>query len=352
MRTAMADLTVLVPGSLERLTGGTLYDKRIVRGLRALGLVVDVHEIPTKFALGDDTTRRVAEDTLCALPEGARVVVDGLILPALSDLLTCHAARLRIIVLLHLPVTQAAGLPDVARRELRAREADGLATAFRIIVPSQTVRRLLIGAGVSRSRLGVVVPGTDPAPSACGSGKSGFARLLCVAAVTEGKGHELLVEALAKLKHLVWELECVGSVDREPAIVAALRRMIARHDMEKRCRLVGEMPQEALAEVYGRADVFVLASVFESYGMALAEALARGLPVVSTTGGAISEIVPRTAGLLVEPGNPTGLSQALEAVINDPALRARLAAGARAVGRRLPTWAEATTRFAEEVLRA
>jgi glycosyltransferase involved in cell wall biosynthesis len=112
------------------------------------------------------------------------------------------------------------------------------------------------------------------------------------------------------------------------------------------------MPQEALAEVYGRADVFVLASVFESYGMALAEALAHGLPVVSTTGGAIPEIVPRTAGLLVEPGNATGLSQALEVVINDPALRARLAAGARAAGRRLPTWAEATTRFAEEVLRA
>ena len=348
----MADLTVLVPGSLERLTGGTLYDKRIVHGLRALGWVVDVHEIPGKFAHGDDTTRRAAEDTLYALPEEAHVVVDGLILPALSDQLASQAARLRIIVLLHLPVAQAAGLPDVARQELCACEADGLAKASRIIVPSQTVRRLLIGAGVSRSRIGVVVPGTDPTPSARRSGKPGFLRLLCVAAVTEGKGHGFLVEALAKLRHLAWELECIGSVEREPATVAALRRMIARHGLEERGRLVGEVPREALAEVYGRADVFVLASVFESYGMALAEALAHGLPVVSTTGGAIPEIVPRTAGLLVEPGVPTALSQALETVITDPGLRARLAAGAREAGRRLPTWAEATARFADEVWRA
>jgi glycosyltransferase involved in cell wall biosynthesis len=210
---------------------------------------------------------------------------------------------------------------------------------------------LLICTGVARSRIGVVVPGTDPASSARGSKRSGFVRLLCVAAVTEGKGHEFLMEALAKLKHLVWELECVGSVDREPATVAALRRTIARHGLEKRGRLAGEMPQEALAEVYGRADVFVLASVFESYGMALAEALAHGLPVVSTTGGAIPQVVPRTAGLLVEPRDPTGLSRALEAVINDPSLRARLSAGALAAGRLLPTWAEATIQFAEEVWR-
>ena len=195
----MADLTVLVPGSLERLTGGTLYDKRIVHGLRALGWMVDVHEIPGKCAHGDDTTRRAAEHILNIIPEKARVVVDGLILPALSDQLACQAARVRIIVLLHLPVAQAAGLPDATRQELCAREAEGLAKASRIIVPSRTVRRSLIEAGVSGARIGVVVPGTDPAPSARRSEKPDFCRLLCVAAVTEGKGHGFLVEALAKL---------------------------------------------------------------------------------------------------------------------------------------------------------
>ena len=348
----MADLTVLVPGSLERLTGGTLYDKRIVHGLRAFGWVVDVHEIPGKCAHGDDTTRRAAEHILYALPEEARVVVDGLILPALSDQLASQAARVRIIVLLHLPVAQAAGLPDATRQELCAREAEGLAKASRIIVPSRTVRRSLIAAGVSGARMGVVVPGTDPVPSSRRSGNPDFPRLLCVAAVTEGKGHGFLVEALAKLRHLAWKLECVGSVEREPATVAALQRTIARHGLEERVQLAGEVSREALAKVYGRADVFVLASVFESFGMALAEAMAHGLPVVSTIGGAIPETVPRTAGLLVEPGVPTALSQALEAVITDPGLRARLAAGAREAGRRLPTWAEAAARFADEVCRA
>ena len=117
-------------------------------------------------------------------------------------------------------------------------------------------------------------------------------------------------------------------------------------------QLSGEVPQEVLAEVYGRADVFVLASIFESFGMALAEAMAHGLPVVSTIGGAIPEIVPQTAGLLVEPGVPTALSQALETVITDSGHRAWLAAGAREAGRRLPTWAEAAALFADEVCRA
>ncbi len=348
----MADLTVLVPGSLERLTGGTLYDKRIVQGLRALGWTVDVHEISGTFPDGGDKARRTADHILRALRDRARVVVDGLALPALSGRLADQADRLRTIVLLHLPVARAAGLAEPARRDLGAREAEGLAMASRIVVPSRTVRRLLVEAGFSGSRIGVVAPGTDPAPQAQGSGKSGLVRLLCVAAVTEGKGLGLLVEALARLKHLAWELECVGSLDTEPTTAAAVRRTISDHGLKERGWLVGEVPHEALAEMYGRADVFVLASVFESFGMALAEALAHGLPVVSTTGGAIPEIVPRTAGLLVEPGDPKGLADALEAVITNPELRARLAAGAHEAGRQLPTWDQATARFAAQVRRA
>lgn len=348
----MADLTVLVPGSLERLTGGTLYDKRMVRGLRALGWTVDVHEISGTFPDGDDAARRTADHILRALRDQARVVVDGLALPALSGRLADQAGRLRTIVLLHLPVARAAGLAGPARRDLSAREAAGLAMASRIVVPSRTVRRLLVEAGISGSRIGVVAPGTDPARRARGSGKSGPVRLLCVAAVTEGKGLGLLVEALARLKHLAWELECVGSLEAEPATAASLRRTISDHGLEDRGRLVGEVPHEALAKMYRRADVFVLASVFESFGMALAEALAHGLPVVSTTGGAIPEIVPRTAGLLVEPGDPKGLAEALEAVIADPELRARLAAGAHEAGRRLPSWDHAAARFADQVRRA
>ncbi len=348
----MTDLTVLVPGSLERLTGGTLYDKRMVRGLRALGWTVDVHEIAGTFPDGDDAARRTADHILRALRDQARVVVDGLALPALSGRLADQAGRLRTIVLLHLPVARAAGLAGPARRDLSAREAAGLAMASRIVVPSRTVRRLLVEAGISGSRIGVVAPGTDPARRARGSGKSGPVRLLCVAAVTEGKGLGLLVEALARLKHLAWELECVGSLEAEPATAASLRRTISDHGLEDRGRLVGEVPHEALAKMYRRADVFVLASVFESFGMALAEALAHGLPVVSTTGGAIPEIVPRTAGLLVEPGDPKGLAEALEAVIADPELRARLAAGAHEAGRRLPSWDHAAARFADQVRRA
>jgi glycosyltransferase involved in cell wall biosynthesis len=160
------------------------------------------------------------------------------------------------------------------------------------------------------------------------------------------KGHDLLVAALAQLVGHPWRLDCVGPLDRDPAAATQLAALIARHALGARVRLHGELDETALAARYAVADVFVLATRHEGYGMAFAEALAHGLPVVGTTAGAVPDTVPADAGVLVPPDDPEALRDALERVIGDRALRARLAAGARRARTALPTWAAAAERMA------
>src|SRR5262249_16826593 len=149
----------------------------------------------------------------------------------------------------------------------------------------------------------------------------GKLRLLAVATVTPRKGHLILIEALARLADLDWHLLCVGSLERDPATATAFRQAIARHHLADRVTLAGEWPPERLGAAYRQADCFVLPSFHEGYGMAFAEALAHGLPIVATTGGAISETVPASAGLLVPPGDSAALAAALRRLMSDGELR-------------------------------
>ena len=235
---------------------------------------------------------------------------------------------------------------DPARQaELYALERRALAAVRRVIVTSQATANALAAYDVGPARLRVARPGSDPRPLAKGSGGSEVS-LLCVATLTARKGHVLLLEALADLKDRPWRLTCVGGADHEPATAARIEATIRELGLEDRVNLIGAVPPPALSAHYDAADLFVLASEHEGYGMALAEALAHGLPIVSTTAGAIPETVPAEAALLVPPDDPDALRDALRQGLDDPTLRARLAAGARAARARLPTWSQAVAQFA------
>jgi glycosyltransferase involved in cell wall biosynthesis len=159
----------------------------------------------------------------------------------------------------------------------------------------------------------------------------------------------VLLEALAEVMELAWHLTCVGSAERDPACARSILAAIDRLDLSERVTLAGERAEAEVAPFYARADVFVLASHHEGYGMALTEALARGLAVIATRAGAIPDTVPADAGLLVPPGEPQALAGALRAVMTEPGLRARLIAGARAARDNLPRWDAAARAFASEV---
>jgi glycosyltransferase involved in cell wall biosynthesis len=335
----------LVPGELGTRTGGYGYDRRIIEGLRAQRWRVDVRSLGPGYPAPDDAAlalaRRVVED----LPDGSLAVVDGLAFGVLPALAALHAQRLRWVALVHHPLALETGLSAPQQRTLFDSERRALAAARGVIVTSPSTARALAAFDVPALRIAVVEPGTERAALAAGAGRGELA-LLCVASVTPRKGHALLVEALAGLQDRRWTLHCAGSIEMDAACAAALREAIERHGLRGRIVLHGELDEAGLQPLYARADVFVLPSFHEGYGMAFAEALARGLPVVGTTAGAIPDTVPADAGVLVAPGDVAALRDALRRLLDDGGWRAQLAAGARVARERLPDWTESAARFA------
>ncbi|VTU34037.1 glycosyltransferase family 4 protein [Variovorax sp. PBL-E5] len=336
----------LVPGELGTRTGGYSYDRRIIEGLRALRWQVDVHSLGEGYPMpGTDAiaqTKRVVE----ALPDHSCVVVDGLAFGAMAEMAQRHAQRLRWIALVHHPLALETGLSAAQKRALFDSEKRALATARCVIVTSPSTARALAGFDVPASHIVVAEPGTDPAPLATGSGADDALSLLCVASVTPRKGHRLLVEALAGLKDRRWTLRCAGSLTMDAACAREVDAAIERHGLRGRVVLHGELDEAGLQPLYAGSDLFVLPSFHEGYGMALAEALARGIPVLGTTAGAIPDTVPADAGVLVAPGDAAALRAALQRLLDDPASRARLAEGAWTARLRLPTWAGSAMRVA------
>jgi glycosyltransferase involved in cell wall biosynthesis len=335
----------MLPGPIDTRTGGYEYDRRIIEALRAAGWTVEVRELRGTYPFPDPSSRAQARQALAAIPDAARVIVDGLAFGALPDETSAEAARLRLIALVHHPLARETGLDEPTASQLFQSERRALAGARHVIVTGRRTAATLAEFGIDAARLSVVEPGTDPAPIARGSG-SGITQLLSVATLTPRKGHELLIDALASIPNRRWQLACVGSIDIDPPTTARVRAVVRKHGLENRVSFEGEAVGATLAGYYDRADVFVLATWYEGYGMAVAEAMARGLPVISTATGGIPDIVPDDAGVLVAPGDRDRFRQALASVLDDETLRRRLAEGARRARERLPTWEHAGARFA------
>jgi glycosyltransferase involved in cell wall biosynthesis len=342
----MTNVTVLVPGDLGTPTGGYTYDRRIVGGLEALGWTVTVAGLDDSFPFPTASARTQASDVLAALPDGALVIVDGLAYGAMPDEAARQASRLRLVALVHHPLAAETGLAATTAARLVDTERRALALAHLVIVTSRATAASLLAYGVPQGRIRVVEPGTDPAPLTEGTDGT-TPELLTVASLTPRKGHETLFRALATLVSLPWHLTCVGSIWRDPAFVHRLRNTLRACEIEDRVTLAGDVGPGGVGDYYRKADVFVLPTQYEGYGMAVAEAVAHGLPVISTPVGGIPEIVGDAAGLLLPPGRVGVLADALALVLTDASVRQRLAEGARQMRTRLPTWETQAARMAE-----
>jgi glycosyltransferase involved in cell wall biosynthesis len=337
----MSPVAFVVPGKLDQLTGGYLYDRRIVEGLRARGRALEVIEVgPTNPAAA-----------FAALADGVTTVVDGLALPLVAEVLPQHRHRLQLVVLVHHPLSEETGLSPVTRERLAQLEAAMLPQFRGAICPSPATAAAVERLGVPVERITIIPPGTAR-PAFPRRPRRGPVRiLLCVASLIPRKGYDVLIEALSRVDDLDWELLCLGSLRRDPAMVRKIWWMIAACGLGTRVILAGEQRPQAVARAYRTSDVFVLPSYHEGYGMAYAEALAHGLPIIATNAGAIPATVPRQAGLLVPPGDPAALARALRRVIAHPALAAQLAAGSRAAGARLPDWQQAAEQWEHALAR-
>jgi len=337
-------LHVVVPDGVDdpaRPSGGNTYDRRLCTGLVALGWEVREYEVHREIRCGAAvfTTAAVSE-VLARLPSGGCVLLDGLVASDQVKALRAEADRLRLVVLVHLPL--GLGGPEGVGADVRAREATALRCVDAVVTTSRWTRRWLLGTyGLDPSRVTVAAPGVDPAPAVAGDpcGR----HLLCVGAVIPAKGHDLLVEALARVTGTGWVCTCVGSLERDPGFVEWLRTRAVELGVAEQVRFTGALAGAALDAAYARADLLVTASRGETYGMAVTEALARGVPVLATRVGGLPEAVGRAPGgrrpgILVPPEDPGALAGALEQWLGDPGLRAHLRAAAEGRRATLPTW--------------
>ncbi|MEK2473879.1 glycosyltransferase family 4 protein [Streptomyces noursei] len=335
----------VLPGGVADPTapsGGNVYDLRVCRDLPALGWRVHRHPVPGGWPCPDAAATAGLARLLAGLPDGAVVLLDGLVACGVPDVLRPEAARLRLAVLLHLPLADETGLAPQAAAELDARERRALHTVAAVIATSDWAAcRIRAHHGPGLPPVTVARPGADPAPLAPGT--DGAGGLLCVASVTPRKGHRRLVDALATVADAPWSCTFVGGTGHDPDGVRQLRRDIAASGLGDRIRLAGPRTGAALAACYAAADLVLLASYAETYGMVLTEALARGIPVLATAVDGVPEAVGRAPdgnvpGLLVRSDEPAALAGALRAWFGAPDLRRRLAVAARARRAILEGW--------------
>jgi glycosyltransferase involved in cell wall biosynthesis len=335
-----------VPGSLDTPTGGYAYDRRIMAELRQLGWNVDYLNIGDGFPAPDDKTRSAARSLLSAIPVGEPIVLDGLALGVLPDVAAELARQHPLVALVHHPLALESGLTTERANALRRSERAALAEVREVVVTSPATAKLVVSDyGVPANHITVARPGNDPVlPSA--REPNDVPHLLSVGAVVPRKGFDILVSALAALADIPWRLTIVGDLTRDPNEAAKLEVLILRHGLTDRIEAIGTISPSLLAILFGKADLFVLASRFEGYGMAYAEALSHGLPVVGTTAGAIPDTIPKGAGLLVPPDEPAALAAALRSVIVDADRRRLLSEAALVAARTLPTWQQSASIFA------
>src|SRR5271166_1427028 len=338
-------VTLAIPGDLDTPTGGYGYARCVIAALRARNWHVGVVDLGDGFPHVGPDQRARARARLLEAPADAPVVVDGLALGALPDEAREAARSHCLIALVHHPLALETGLTEAAAAAFRASETRALAATRHVITTDHsTAATLAASYQVPRERITVAMPGAPRVAWAHGS-RDGVVHILAVGAVVPRKGYALLVMALSELRDLPWRLTIVGDRGRSLETAVELDGLIERGGLSDRITCTGAVTGERLDELYRAADIFAQPSWFEGYGMALADALAYGLPVVATqTGAALKNVGPR-AGRLVAPGDTEALARALRALIGDAQVRADCAAAARAAAQNLPSWDDTAATF-------
>jgi glycosyltransferase involved in cell wall biosynthesis len=346
------DVTFAIPGALTIPTGGYAYDRRIIEELRASGWEVETLNLGDGFPHPSAALRATAHRQLADQPTDRPLVIDGLAFGVLPDVASGLHLSHRLIALVHHPLALEGGLSPEEADALQASERRALASTHHVIATSAFTARILVSDyGVPSDHVSVVPPGTDRVTPARGSSLRETS-LLAVGAVVPRKGYDVLIAALALLRDLPWRLTIVGDRTRDPRTAAQLACELKRLGLDERIIFAGAVSSERLADYYAKSDLFVLASRFEGYGMAFAEAIAHGLPIVGTAAGAIAETVPADARILVPPDDIAALTEALRSVIANPSQRQRMARSALVSVRDFPTWRQSAELFAQAVARA
>ena len=377
---ARTALRFVVPEGLGYASGGNVYNERLAEALRGLGVAVEVRGVPGAWPVGTAEDRARLAGALAGGQEarhgdaddggrpaagaraddgGVHLLVDGLLACGAPEETARAAAEAeargaRLGILVHMSLPEAPGLDGPEAERLARLEKASLSAAHAVFSPSRfAAERLARRHGTDAH---VALPGVVRAPEARGSlAVSGVPRILCLAALLPGKGQLTLVRALARLRDAPWTAELAGHDGADPAYAADVRGEAARLGLADRITVPGELRGPTLEEAWERADLSVLPSVSEAFGLSVAESLARGVPAVVGAGTGAEEALALSlagghglAGTACPP-DEEGLVSALGAWLTDATLRDRWREAARAARPLLPGW-DATARAVAEGL--
>jgi glycosyltransferase involved in cell wall biosynthesis len=339
-------VAVIVPGQLTTATGGFLYLRRMIEALSRTASVDRVVTLPARFPRGDEESLQCARAAIARLPGECLAIVDGLAFTALIPVLA-ERSDLRLVALVHHPLCDETGLTQSEREYWFAAERAALQRAYHVIVSSETTRRRLGDFALAPARVSVVRPGIDPPARLHRQGlrRGRSLTLLTVANLIPRKGQDELIRALIRRRGEPWRLILAGPV-RDAGFARRLRLLLRVSGLAAQVTITGEVSRARLTRLYEAADLFILPSYHEGFGIALVEAVAHGVPVLTTTAGAIPEAVPAGTARFVAPGNRPALADALAQLIGrDRRQLIGLSRNAARASVHCRRWPEATAEF-------
>ncbi|MEM0905820.1 MAG: glycosyltransferase family 4 protein [Pseudomonadota bacterium] len=347
----MRDIAFAVPGDINTPTGGYGYDRALISALARAGHTIHPIELGDGFPAPDEGTLERAGETLKGVPNAAVLVVDGLAYSVMPTEIL-EEIKAPLVALIHHPLCLETGLNDQDAKRLEAAERAALQKAKAVIVTSQdTARRLTELFGVPSHLIHVASPGISADWRQLRRKPVSPPKIVSVGSLSPRKGHDILIGALALLADLDFHCDIIGHMPPESGTAKDIAAQIDHLGLGDRVRLRGPLDQAEIGPAFEAASIFALATYYEGFGMVFAEAMAAGLPVVGTTGGAVPGVVPVTAGRLVPPGDPAAFATALRALLSDEALRMRLGEGARLAGQRFGDW-DSTAKIVSQLVEA
>ncbi|TYC62754.1 glycosyltransferase family 4 protein [Marinobacter sp. BW6] len=343
----------LVPGDPDQNTGGYRYVRKLVEALCENGCMARVSGLPGHFPHPDQVARDAMDQRLASFPDGTFVVLDGLAMGGLPEIVEKHTQRLNLLALVHHPLADETGLSEADRQWFLETEKHALEFVKGVITTSQHTAARLADYDVPAEAIRVAEPGVTRTKTPQVRGESSVnnaPQILCVAHLSPRKAQHQLVEALERLKALPWQCALAGSDRRDPEYSRQVRLAIAKAGLEDRVELVGEVEESGLADLYRKADFFVLPSLYEGYGMVIDEALAEGLPVISSDGGALAITSSRPGVVQYRAGDVRALEARIRNWLEHPDQFDHACKLAVRESRRIRSWAD-TARDVSEALR-